>query len=185
LAYVCKGFIIINFDYFLEWYHWEEHVEAKISYDGIQSIYWNQNFQTLQHTHDIDMQRKIKYNCNDNITTAIMSWQIEMKFSREIEIDMLSHCWAKCLVNCKKCTCYRIDWPLFPPCRNCSQFFSLSPILIALNNRPKRKKKRKKACKLKKETKTLTNEKTKDINTNNFVKTIFCGKEKIRKQIYL
>jgi SET domain-containing protein len=49
----------------------------------------------------------------------------------------------------------------------------------------KKKKKKKKACKLKNKTKTLTNQKTKDINTNNFVKTIFCGKEKIRKQIYL
>ncbi len=61
-------------------------------------------------------------------------------------------------------------------------FFSLSPVLIALDNRPGRKKK---ACKLQKETKALTNEKAKDTNTNNFAETMFCGKEKTRRQIYL
>jgi hypothetical protein len=62
-------------------------------------------------------------------------------------------------------------------------FFSLSPVLVALDNRPK--KKEIKACKLKKETKALTNEKAKDTNTNNFDETMFCGKEKTRRQFYL
>jgi hypothetical protein len=61
--------------------------------------------------------------------------------------------------------------------------FSLSPVLIALDNRSE--KKGKKACKLKKETKALTNEKAKDTNTNNLAETMFCGKEKTRRQTYL
>ncbi len=111
-----------------------------------------------------------------------MLWQVEMKISREIEIDMLSWCWAKCLANCKKYKSYKIDWPFFSPLGIAPNFFSLSPVLIALDNRPGRKKK---ACKLQKETKALTNEKAKDTNTNNFAETMFCGKEKTRRQIYL
>jgi hypothetical protein len=61
-------------------------------------------------------------------------------------------------------------------------FFFFLTILVALDNRLETKEK--KTCKLKKR-KTLTNEKVKDTNTNNFSQTMFCGKEKTRRQIYL
>jgi len=62
-------------------------------------------------------------------------------------------------------------------------FFLLSLVLVALNNKLETKEE-KKTCKLKK-TKALTNEKTKDTNTNNFTETLFCRKGKTRRQIYL
>jgi len=126
---------------------------------------------------------QIKYNCDDNITTTIMLWQVKIKISREIQIDMLNWCWAKCLENCKKWRHWKIDWSLFSFHSNCSQFFLLSLVLVALNNKLETKEE-KKTCKLKK-TKALTNEKTKDTNTNNFTETLFCRKGKTRRQIYL
>jgi hypothetical protein len=54
--------------------------------------------------------------------------------------------------------------------------FSLSPVLIALDNRAKTKKKIN--YKLKKETKALINGKAKDITSNNFIEIMFYGTKK-------
>jgi hypothetical protein len=55
-------------------------------------------------------------------------------------------------------------------------FFSLSPLLVALDNRPE--KKEKKACKLKKETKALTKEKVKILILIISLKQYFVEKKK-------
>jgi hypothetical protein len=59
----------------LEQYHREEHVEAKSNNNRIQSIYWDQNFQTSQHTHDIDteknkIQLQWQHQCYYNVVTS-------------------------------------------------------------------------------------------------------------------
>jgi hypothetical protein len=123
-------------------YHQKEHVMQKLT-----MMAFNQfieiKISKACNTHDSDMQRKTKYNCNDNITIIVMLWQVEMKMYGEIEINMPSWYWAKCLVNCKKCKCCKFDQWLFSLHHNCSQvFFSISPIFIAIDNRPKIKEKK-------------------------------------------